>query len=137
MADRLTELTLAAQKALFRLAERDHDINRKNVAADSGIHYDTLGTYWRGETVMPLSAFLRLVDVIPDYLLSRLLAPVNRRLEVESEGNGNLDDLAREAACFVAEYVEAKSHGKVTPLSHNILLERAAATRDAALRVKP
>lgn len=135
MADRLTTLTLGRQQSMFRLAERDHGLTRKMVSVDSGIHYDTLGTYWRGEAVMPFTAFLKLVDVVPDYLLSRMLASVNRHLAPNEEGNGDLDALGREAASFTAEYVDAKSEGNVTPIERARLKEHAERLGAAADKV--
>lgn len=131
MADSLTDKTLATQKTIFRLAERDHDLTRKKVSLDSGIHYDTLGTYSRGETVMPITALLKLCDVVPDYLLSRLLAPVERHISVDEGSDGDMDELGREAAGFVADYVDAKSDGKITPIEHSKLKQRASRLGDA------
>jgi hypothetical protein len=81
------------------LAERDHDLTLKAISLDSGIPYDTLRSYAaRDPAMMPVSALLKLVDVVPDYLLSQLLDPVNRRLEIVSNENGDIDELGREAA---------------------------------------
>lgn len=132
MADRLREITLETQRDIFRLAERDHGLSRKAVSIKSGIEYDALGTYWRGEHAMPITALLRLCDVIPDYLLSRLLDPVGRQILVKEGEDGDMDELGREAAGFVAEYVEAKSDGKITPLEHARLKDRASRLGDAA-----
>lgn len=134
MADRLREITLETQRDIFRLTERDHGLSRKAVSGKSAIHYDTLGTYWRGDAVMPIDQVLKLCDVVPDYLLSRLFDPVARRISVKEGEDCDMDELGREAAGFVAEYVDAKSDGKITPLEHARLRERATRLGDAALR---
>lgn len=136
-ADRLAEITLESQQRIFRLAERDHGLKLKQISIDSGIHYDTLLTYRSPDkpSMMPISALLKLVDVIPDYLLSQLLDPVHRRLEVVSNGDGDLDELGREAAGFVSDYVDAKSDGKITPIEHGRLIVRAARLSGAAKKV--
>lgn len=121
----LREKTLEAQRDIFRLAEREHDLPRKVISAKSHISYDALGTYSRGEHVMPITEVLRLFDIIPDYLLSRLLAPVGRIFAVEEGSDGDMDELGREAAGFVAEYVDCKSDGKITPIEHTRLKQRA------------
>jgi hypothetical protein len=121
----LSDKTLKAQATIFRLAEHDYGWTRKALATDSGINYDTLGTYWRGETIMPLTALLRLCDLLPDHLLSRLLDPVGRHLATNEEHDGDLADLGREAAGFTAEFVEATSDGKVTPIERASLVERS------------
>lgn len=76
--DPLTAAILATQKDVFRLAEFDHGLGRKAISSRSGINYDTLGTYARGETPMPITALVRLCDVLPDALLSRLFDPAAR-----------------------------------------------------------
>jgi hypothetical protein len=126
MTDRLREITLDTQRDLFRLAERDHGLSRKVVSSKSGIEYDALGTYWRGEHVMPIPAVLKLCDVVPDYLLSRLFDPVGRHLSANETHDGDLDDVGREAAGFTADYVNAvTSDGKITSIEKNKLRNRA------------
>lgn len=135
-ADRLANLVLDAQRRIFRLAERDHDLTLKAISLDSGIPYDTLRSYAaRDPAMMPVSALLKLIDVVPDYLLSQMLDPVNRRLEIVSNENGDIDELGREAAGFVAEYVDAKSDGKITPIDRARLTDRAARLGDTAQQV--
>lgn len=133
--DHLSEKTLKAQRTIFRRVERDYGLTRKVISIDSGIHYDTLGTYWRGETIMPLTALLRLCDIVPDHLLSHLLDPVARHLSPNESGDGDLDELGRDAARFTHEYVEAKSNGKVTPIERAKLTQEAERLGATAQRV--
>lgn len=75
---RITHLTLETQKRIFRLSERDYGLTQKAVSMDSGIPYTTIRTYASGEAVMPVTALVKLVGVIPDSLLSQLLDPAAR-----------------------------------------------------------
>lgn len=71
--------TKEAQQRVFRLAERDHGLTRKAISLDAQVDYDSLGTYAKGEAVMPVSVLFALVGVIPDDLLS-LLLPTGRSI---------------------------------------------------------
>jgi hypothetical protein len=130
--DHLAQKTLKSQLTIFRRAERELGLTRKMVASDSGIHYDTLGFYWRGERVMPLTALLKLCDVMPDHLLSHLLDPVGRHIVSNEKNDGDLSELGREAAGFTAEFVDATSDGKVTPIERAKLVEKARRVAGAA-----
>lgn len=135
MAERLRLNTLETQGDIFRLAERDHGLTRKIISSKSGIKYDALGTYARGEHVMPLDEVLKLFDAVPDYLLSRLLDPVGRHFAPNCDRDGDLEDLGREAASFTNEFVQAVTDGNVTPIERARLRQRAkrlASTADAA-----
>ena len=136
MSDRIERLVKEAQRRIFRLAARDHGLELKQIAADSGIKYDTLLTY-RSEdpSMMPISALLKLVDVIPDYLLSQLLEPVQRHLAANESEDGDLAELGREAARFTAEYVDATSDGTVTSIEAARLREGAVRLGSAAGKV--
>lgn len=133
--DRMTHLTRDAQRRLFRLAERDHGLSLKAIGLDGNIPYSTLRTYASGEAIMPVPAVLKLVDVLPDYLLSYLFEPAGRLLTVKDGEDGDLDELGREAAGFVAEYVDAKSDGKVTPIENARLRQRAMRLNNSAAKV--
>ena len=99
--DRITAMTLAAQKRVFRLAARDHGLTLKAISLDSGIPYNTLRCYAgnNGEqSVMSLPSFVKLCGIIPDELLSQLLAPADRHLEQDEEDeDAAFDDLAEHA----------------------------------------
>lgn len=75
---RISHLTLETQRRIFRLSERDFGLSQKAVSMDSGIPYSTIRTYASGEAVMPITALVKLVGVIPDSLLSQLLDPAAR-----------------------------------------------------------
>jgi hypothetical protein len=97
-SDRITALTIAAQRRVFRLAARDHGMTLKAISLDSGIPYNTLRAYAgnSGEpSVMSLPSFIKLCGVIPDVLLSQLLELADRHLEQDEEDEDTeFDDLA-------------------------------------------
>jgi hypothetical protein len=135
--DRLVALTLEAQRRIFRLCERDYNLTLKAISLDSGIPYDTLRSYARRDdtAVMPVTAVLKLCDVVPDHLLSHLLDPVARHIASNQMQDGDLDELGREAADFTSSYVHAKSDGKITPIEKGRLrsqAERLASTAGKA-----
>jgi hypothetical protein len=102
---------LRAQDRIFRLAERDHGLTLKSISLDSGIPYETLRSY-RGnkgaQSMMPVSALVRLAGVIPDILLSHLLDPADRHL-VPNDDDDELDDLG-DRADEVAREVRRARH---------------------------
>lgn len=102
---------LKAQSRIFRLAQRDCGLCLKAISLDSGIPYATLRTYAGNkgaQAMMPVSALLKLVDVIPDELLSHILAPVNRHI-VHDDDDGCLDRLGDDADSVAAEIRKARS----------------------------
>lgn len=102
--DRISFLVLEAQKRIFRLAERNHGLRLKTISLDSGIPYNSIRGYSSGETVMALPALLKLVDVIPDELLSQLLEPVQRCLmPTDIPGDPDLDALGEDADAVATE----------------------------------
>ena len=113
---------------MLRLAERDHDLTLEVLAQETGIPKPTLASYKRG-VAMPMFAFALLCDVIPDELTSLLLPAGKFVSSAEPEG-GDLDALAREAAGFNVEYLDAhhpNSDGgtAVTPRETANLKDRA------------
>jgi hypothetical protein len=135
VTDRIIAQTLETQQRIFRLSARDYGLTLKRISIDSNIPYATIRTYASGEAMMPIAALLKICDVIPDHLLSQLLDPVGRHLEVNEESDGDMDELGREAASFTAEYVNAKSDGIVTPFERSRLASRAGRLADAAGKV--
>lgn len=108
--DRISFLVLEAQQRVFRLAERNHGLRLKTISLDSGIPYNTIRNYSHGEAVMPLPAFLKLVDVIPDDLLSQLLDPVHRCLAPTTvDGEPDLDALGQDALDLGATVGQSRS----------------------------
>jgi hypothetical protein len=122
--DRITLLTLDAQKRVFRLAERNHGLRLKTISLDSGIPYNTIRSYSH-DTIMPLPAFLKLVDIIPDELLSQLLDPVKRCLApTTDDGDPDLDALGQESLDLGATIAQSRSPN--SPGGTNIVpIERA------------
>jgi hypothetical protein len=105
---RISFLVLEAQKRIFRLAERNHGLRLKTISLDSGIPYNSVRGYAAGDTIMPVPALLKLVTVIPDYLLSHLLDPVGKCL-ADSEGDdGDHDSLATNCIDFTAAHAAAR-----------------------------
>jgi hypothetical protein len=118
--DRISLLTLEAQQRVFRLAERNHGLKLKTISLDSGIPYNTIRSYSHGEAVMPLPAFLKLVDVIPDELLSQLLDPVKRCIVRAEEGDEPDYDAIGQGALELAGEVQ-KSRRPDSPGGTNIV----------------
>jgi hypothetical protein len=106
--DRITLLTLEAQKRVFRLAIRDHDHTLNSISLDSNIPYNTIRSYASGGTAMPLPALSKLCDVIPDYLLSQLLVRSDRQI-VPTSDSIDFDQLGRECMAYSSELAEAHS----------------------------
>lgn len=103
--DRLTARVLDVQQDIFRLARRDHDLCLNAISSKSSIPYNTIRSYAGSgcATVpMPLSALLKLTDVIPDYLLSRLTGLVGRCL-VNVPDTLDLDAVSEWCRQFIAE----------------------------------
>jgi hypothetical protein len=81
--DRLAQKVLEAQERAFRLAFRDYGLTLAQISRDSNIGYNSIRAYAgnNGEQqMMPVSALLKLVGVIPDDLLSHLLEPVGKQI---------------------------------------------------------
>ena len=97
---------------LFRLAERDHGLTVRRLAALAGLPQSTVATWATGNTSMPAWAFFRLAKYIPDDLTT-LCAELSDKAIVSNEGGGCIDALGREAASFTASYVDAKSDGVI------------------------
>jgi hypothetical protein len=106
--DRITLLTLETQKRVFRLVIRDHGHTLNSISLDSNIRYNTIRSYASGEAAMPLTAFIKLCGVIPDYLLSQLLAPSDRQI-VPTPTNIDFDQLGVDCASYSAELAAARS----------------------------
>jgi hypothetical protein len=136
-SDRLATLTLEAQRRIFRLCERDYSLSLKAISLDSGIPYDTLRSYARRDdtAVMPVTAVLKLCDVVPDHLLSHLLDPVARHIASNQMQDGDLDELGREAADFTNAYVHAKSDCNITRIEQGKLRGRAERLASTAEKV--
>lgn len=125
---------IAAQEAMLRLAERDYQLTSKRIEAETGIPAVTLRSYKR-DTMMPLSAFVKLCRVIPDDLTSLVMEHAGKHVGTNEPGDGDIDALGREAAGFVAEKLDAEADGVVTPMERGKLKDRARRMASAALAV--
>jgi hypothetical protein len=118
--DRISLLTLEAQRRVFRLAERNHGLTFKAIHLDSGIPYNTIRSYASGEAMMPVSALNKLTDVIPDELLSQLTEPGKRSLVRNDDGDEPDYDAIGQGALELAGEV-AKSRRPDSPGGTNIV----------------
>lgn len=105
--DKITLLTLEAQERIFRLTVRDHGASLNSISIDSNIPYNTIRSYAAGHAVMPLPAFIKLCGVIPDYLLSQLLAPVDREI-IPTPCGIDYDQLGADCLSYSAELAQAR-----------------------------
>lgn len=98
----ILEQTLDTQRDIGRLIQADTKMSLKTIAQDSGIPYSTVCTYFSQEAnlrlaELPLSNYVRLVGVLPDDWLSRLLDPADRHLAQNGDADNEFDDLADKA----------------------------------------
>lgn len=98
MSEHLRAIVAETQRDIFRLAEREHGLTRKLAADKSGIKYDQLCAYARGEHIMPVTEVLKLCDVVPDYLLSRFFDCVGRHLRANDDAADPLEMIERGVA---------------------------------------
>lgn len=124
---RIIQNVKSAQERVFRLAKRDHGLTLKAIHLDSGVDYDSLCNYAKGDTQMPVGVLCALVGVIPDELLS-LLLPDGRAI-VSIPDNIDHDEIS--TACRA--YIDAKeqAHHPESPAGRDI-----APCEDATLRGK-
>lgn len=123
-----------AQRELFRLAAKECSLTIAAIAARSPLKTSTLKG-WRDGAAMPAWAIGALGEAgVPDHLLSLLLAPFSRHVGTDESVDGDLDALGREAAHFVADELDAKADGKVTPIERSKLKERASRIAGVARR---
>lgn len=108
MADRcaFSENVLARQCDMFRIAKRDHGLTDKVLAAETGFKLDTITTWTKG-TAMPAYALVKLCRIMPDHLTSMMFEPADKYVGTIAPGDGSLDELAREAAEYNVEYLNA------------------------------
>lgn len=108
--DKITSVVRERQLAVRRELDRRH-IPLKVVSLDSGIPYQTIISYFPGEkdkqpAVMPLSAFYRLIGVLPRDLIDLLLPTGNIVIKVPEDVD--FDDLAAKASDFVSSYIQTR-----------------------------
>lgn len=99
-------ILLDRQQRVFRIAcdPLRYGLTLKLIAIDSGLGYDSVRHYASGETALPLSAFVALMGVIPDELLSLLLPDGRAIVRVPEEIDHN------EVADAMRDYLAEKDH---------------------------
>jgi len=112
MADRSApgQDCVAAQRELFRLAEKDHSLSIPVLAARNKHLNKTTMKAWRNGAAMPAYAIGELkVAGVPDHLLSLLLEPFAVAVVSEpDDSDGDLDTAATEALEFAGEVQKAR-----------------------------
>jgi len=109
-SDNISSVIRDRQLAVRRELDR-RNIALKVVSFDSGIPYQTILSYFPGEkdkqpAVMPLSAFFRLIDVLPRDLID-LLLPSGKMIITVPEGIDH-DELAEKAGEYALTYAHAR-----------------------------
>lgn len=102
--DRITALVLDVQEDIFRLAQRDHGLCLKAISDKSNVPYNSIRSYAGSgcaTVAMPVPVLLKLVDVIPDELLSRLTQLVMRCM-VKLPAEMDFDDVSDACRAFIA-----------------------------------
>lgn len=103
--------TKAAQKEMFRLAERDYGLSLGVIESEAGLREGALKPYNHSNIFarakMPLWIFVRLCRVLPDDLTSLCVEGAGKRI-ASNKGADDLDALATEAGDFAHEYSRAR-----------------------------
>lgn len=126
--------SIDAQRDMFRYAARDHGLTLAVLAKRSPISLSTLKG-WNQGAAMPAWALFALGEAgIPDELLSLVSDPFGRHVGTNEGGDGDLDELGREAAHFNAEKLDAEADGIVTHIEKAGLQHRARRIASVARR---
>ena len=128
----ILEQTLDTQRDIGAFIHSNPMMSLKTVAADSGIPYSTLCTYFSQErdirlAELPMSNYVRLIGVVPDEQLSKLLDPGDRHLAHNGDEDNEFDDLA-DKADEVAREVRRARHPK-SPGGTEIIAKEEAKIR--------
>ena len=127
--------SIRAQYDMFRLAEKECGLSLRAIAAKGPLKVPTLKG-WRDGAAMPAWALGALADAgVPDHLLSMILEPFGRSVVTDEHDDGDIDELGREGAHYLAEHADAKADGVITPMERNKLQDRARRIAGAARRV--
>jgi hypothetical protein len=103
------QLSVLAQERMFRLAERDHDLPLRTLAAESGIPLRTLQN-WKAGAVMPAWALFALGEAgVPDYLTSLVGNPFAKHIGTNGAEEGTYHKAAVDASGYQAEFLECTS----------------------------
>ena len=126
MADKAILQMRDRQRRVFRIATDPsrYGLTLKLIAADAGLHYDSVRAYASGETTMPITALFALVGVVPDELLSFLL-PEGRAI-VQVPEQLDHDQVCKAMQSYLAAKAEAhcpESPGgrEITDCEDNVL----------------
>jgi hypothetical protein len=125
------QIAVREQKRMFRLAARDYGLSRHILSLETGISASTLKS-WANETIIPLTGLRKLVRVIPDELTSLVFAETDKCISTTIEGDGDLDELAREANELVQEHIKARHPEgpggvRIVPIEKEAIKERGRA----------
>jgi hypothetical protein len=129
------QLFVSRQIDVFRIANRDHDLSIKRLALLASIPKTTLGTWARGEAAMPAWALFELAEHIPDDITSILCEGSKKYIGSTDRGDSDLTALAREAAGFTSDLLDAEADGRLSPQEKGKLKERARRVASRALAV--
>lgn len=126
----------SAQERMLRLAERDYGITAKVIAAETQIPLPTVSSWRRANApvAMSLADFVLVCRVIPDELTSLIMEPSSKHVGTDETGDGDLDQLSREAAHYNAEKLDAEADGVVTHIERASLKHRAKRIASVARR---
>lgn len=125
------QVSIREQRRMFRLAARDHGLDRAALHLETHIPDATLKSWGCTASdkvafaVIPLSGLRKLLRVIPDELTSLLFAGTGKHVGTDELGEGDLDSLGREAAGYVAEKLEREADGIVCHIDRAALQNRA------------
>ncbi len=130
----LARNAVEAQERMFRLAERDYGLSIRALHLETRIPANTLQG-WKNGTTMPAWALGALGKAgIPDHLLSLVLNPFGRHVGTNTDGDGALDELARETAGFTCDYLQATDPN--SPGGRNVIPMEAAKLAERAMRIE-
>lgn len=127
---------LTQQEAMLRIAERDHGITAKRLAAETGIPLSTVQSWKRdlAPAQMSLGDFVAVCRVIPDHLTSLCLEPAGKQVVDDGSGDGLLNELLLETSSYAADHIERMSDGTICHRDKAALAERAQ--RIASIAIK-
>jgi len=117
--------SIAAQRELFRLAEKECGLSIAVLAARSPLNASTMKN-WRNGAAMPAWALGALGSAgVPDHLLSLVMEPFCKHVSSDETDDGDLSKLGREAAHFVADLADADADGVRDHVEVSRLKDRA------------
>lgn len=91
---------------MFRIAQRDYDLDLKRLELLSGLDYSSLKNYRNG-AAMPLHAYVQLAKYIPDELLTLCINGAGKHVGTDEPDEGGPHELARDSGEYNVEYLNA------------------------------